>query len=69
MANRNKIVRIHNKQISAQIERVARETGAPYQYVFDRACELWLEGYMLGVDFHQTLFDYTVQQIKDDGNL
>lgn len=65
MTNLNKIVRIHNKQVSAQIERVSRETGMSFQYVFNRACELWVEGYVFGFDFHLTLFAYVVKILDE----
>jgi len=63
MANINKIVRIHNKEISACVTRIAAETGAPFQFVFDVWCEMVVEQYLFGDETHQILFNRVVSEI------
>lgn len=49
-------VLIKNRVIAGICESVSKQTGYPFQWVFDEFIEMILEGYVFGKNTHDELF-------------
>lgn len=58
-------VLIKNRQVRVACERVARETGAPLQSVFDELIEMFVEGHVFGINTQDKLFERIVEGLEN----
>lgn len=57
-------VLIKQRQIRAVCERVSKETGYPFQWVFDEFMEMIVEGYVFGVNTQDRLFQRIIEKLE-----
>lgn len=56
---------LKNRNVRIVCERVARETGYPFQWCFDELIELLVEGHLFGISTQDKLFERIIERLEE----